>query len=464
MNWKSVAVSLFLVCTFTGLCCAEDRVLILGVSHFQDSRMPTLPGIDKDVESVRHIASSMGFKSSQIKVLMDSAVTLQGIRLAVEQWLIAGVNADDRVLFYYSGHGSKVREGSEVREVIVTYDTRIGEGALENTFKAYELRDLLSRTPSRKALIIIDACYSGRLTEKSADGGVPDGMVPRILNYPGMPDSKEILTAGAKDRSAVWFTGNAASRELKPVVNNLVLLAASRDDETAFVAENGGIFTLALRDVVDRLKNEKQPFTPERAGSIVTDLVLSKPGARQHPQVFTANSLLLTANWFKDAEAAPAWELLEKIADDAASHVQLALNQLGNQSEARLVYRVGDSMQVRCDIPRDGYINILELGDGDETATVLFPNQHNPDNSVRSGSFVVPSPGQHRFSIRQALPANMNLQKNLLVVIFTETPLNLFRDGSGYGPFRSLKITRSSVVVSEQAGYAAAKIYFDIKR
>ena len=58
----------------------------------------------------------------------------------------------------------------------------------------------------------------------------------------------------------------------------------------------------------------------------------------------------------------------------------------------------------------------------------------------------------------------MNVQKNLLVVIFTETPLNLFRDGSGDGPFHSLKVTRSSVVVSEQATYAAAKIYFDIKR
>jgi hypothetical protein len=463
MSWKAVALALFLVCTFTGLCLAEDRVLILGISQYQDSRIPTLPGINKDVESARKIALSMGFKSSQIKVLTNSAVTLEGIRQAVERWLIAGVKADDRVLFYFSGHGSRVREGNEVREVIVTYDTRIGAENLENIFKAYELRDLLARTPSQKALIIIDACHSERLTQKSAEAGAPNEVVPKVLNYPGMPDSKDVA-ARTKDGSTLWFKGLAASPGLKVIANNLVLLAACKDDEEAGATEKGSIFTVALRDAVDRLKNEKQQFTAERAESIVTDLVLREPGANQHPQVFTTNSQLLTVNWFKDGAAASAWELLEKVADDAASPVQLALNHSGNQSETKVEYRVGDSMQVRCDIPRDGYLNILELGEGDETPMVLFPNQYNPDNSVRSGSLVVPTPGQHRFSIRQALPANMNLQKNLLVVIFTEAPLNLFRDGSGDGPFRSLKVTRSSVVVSEQETYAASKIYFDIKR
>ncbi len=52
----------------------------------------------------------MGFKESQIKTVKDSDATLIGIERFIKEWLINGVSSKDRVVFYFSGHGSYISD------------------------------------------------------------------------------------------------------------------------------------------------------------------------------------------------------------------------------------------------------------------------------------------------------------------------------------------------------------------
>jgi hypothetical protein len=127
-------------------------------------------------------------------------------------------------------------------------------------------------------------------------------------------------------------------------------------------------------------------------------------------------------------------------------------------------YKRGDQMTIEVRVPREGYLNVIAIGRGDTSATVLFPNQYALDNHVTPG--ILSLPGQYNFKLEQELPANVRRQENQVLVIFTDKPMNLFSDGEGQGAFRSLGMqTRSTVVKArDDAGFSAAHVTYLINR
>ena len=102
------------------LTAAEDRALLIGIGKYKLPKHD-LPGIEKDIRAMTEIVRDIGFETSQIKILVDSDATLDGIRNAIRSWLIQGVTESDRVLLYYSGHGAQIpdvdgdeTDGSEI--------------------------------------------------------------------------------------------------------------------------------------------------------------------------------------------------------------------------------------------------------------------------------------------------------------------------------------------------------------
>ncbi len=155
---------------------AEDRALVIAIADYQyecpataaanQCHDPDLPGIDRDLGRVQEVLELLGFAEHQVQVLRDREASLTGVRMAIEQWLIRGVTAEDRVILYFSGHGSQIPDagGDEADgfdEVLLTWDMAIVDGSLENVLVDDELGALLKRVPAQRSLVLFDACHSG---------------------------------------------------------------------------------------------------------------------------------------------------------------------------------------------------------------------------------------------------------------------------------------------------------------
>jgi len=140
---------------------AENRALIIGVGKYRIENA-SLPGIEQDVENMVKIAQQIGFTGNQIKVLRDADATLVNIENAINTWLIQGVKPSDRVLMYFSGHGSYIPdengdEDDETDEVLLPYDTEQTEKGLKNALVDDRFGELLAKIPSKEVFVLIDA-------------------------------------------------------------------------------------------------------------------------------------------------------------------------------------------------------------------------------------------------------------------------------------------------------------------
>jgi hypothetical protein len=264
---------------------ADDRALLVGIGNYE-IEAASLPGIGLDIRAMRAIVGELGFDERQVVVLQDRAATLARIRIAVQRHLIHGVTSDDRVLLYFSGHGTQIPDynGDEedgVDESLLPFDAKLvssnGRQQLTNVLTDDELETMLAAIPAGEIIVIVDACHSGTVTRALLD---PDNSrevasVPKSFIYEGMPEPGETMAKTLKVSGETY---------------RYVGLSAAADDELAIATKNGSLFTTALvaelREasenqpisvfelagrVAERIKKNVEPervFTPQLSGDL----------------------------------------------------------------------------------------------------------------------------------------------------------------------------------------------------
>ena len=393
---------------------AEDRALLVGVGAY--AMGATLPGIPEDIRNMKDTVRVMGFEEDQIKVLLDSRATLGNVKAAIRDWLIDGVSKDDRVVFYFSGHGSQIKdvsgdESDRADEVLLPYDVTVKEGGetLANVFLDDEFGTLLARIPAGEIFVFLDACHSGTAT-KGLALVLENAPVSKFFHYKGAPSTK----------------GNFAVQEAATSRNdNYVALSACTDDEEALATKDGSLFTLGLRYAVMNGAKTGEAVTMSsletRVGNHIADNL--PPGAKGHHPILTGNSNLQRVNLIRDKQPPESglWGKFETLAAGAAYKVAVSTNQKN--------YRVGDLLKITCRVKKDGYLNIISLDRNDQNTTVLFPNRLHPENRVSADATISipPVPPEKTFVLRARPPVG----KTMVVVLHTEREINAYRDGRG---------------------------------
>jgi hypothetical protein len=191
-----------------------------------------------------------GFPEDGVELLLDEAATRDGI-LAGLAALCGRARPDEAVVFYYSGHGSRVRdrEGDEPDgwdEAIVPHDG----GRQPHPFRDITDDEIYVWILETSAItphitVIADTCYSGTLARagtRRREKWVPPDERP-LAELPPSPVSAALLPHRTRD---------AAPGGLLPPSERYVLLAACRDGESAGVlppapgAPRASVFTFHL--------------------------------------------------------------------------------------------------------------------------------------------------------------------------------------------------------------------------
>lgn len=399
----------------------EDRALLIGVgrySHFDER----LNGVSLDISMMTEIAHLMGFKDHEIKVLEHEHASAARVYNAVENWLIKGSGPDDRVLFYFSGHGSQIPdenndEDDQFDEVLLLYDVAFMEKRGRQTLTGVLLDDqfnhMLARMKSRNILVILDACHSGSATRRI-------GLTPRFIpaneaQVKYFYYSPTLEAAGGKGSFDV-MEPKASSGD----GSRFVAIAACRDDEKTVATAQGSIFTLAIHQVVKSAAILGTDITPEDLRHETTRFIqeqIRSDVAVFHPQI--AGNMHLRKHPLQlvslDSGNGVVRKKLESLVHKSNARVWIKPN--------RACFEPGHVLELSVWVPEPGFLNIMSIT-ADDQATVLFPNQYHPDNAVHRGKITIPTRNMD-FEIVTDGPFG----PNLITAFLTRSPINTYKYG-----------------------------------
>lgn len=143
----------------------DKWAVVIGISKFADSRVPTLKYAAKDAQDFYDFLvdpAKGNFRKDHVKLLLNNQASKINIMdMLGDSFLPHAANPDDLVVIYLSTHGSP--SGADIRGVnyVIAHDTHT-----KRLFATgIEMRQLLSmikeRVHTNRILLVLDTCYSG---------------------------------------------------------------------------------------------------------------------------------------------------------------------------------------------------------------------------------------------------------------------------------------------------------------
>lgn len=226
---------------------ANKRVAVKGNSQRQP--FESLDGAVADMEAVKALLTDRyGFREGDVKTLTNQEATADGILSAIQQHLIDGAAPGDVSLFYYAGHGSRLRnlrtpKSSGYDSTIVPADWWRGTPDIRDKELARLFRKAVQKGIA--LTIIADSCHSGSLLR----GGL------RVREAPG---DTGLYVEDPPDRD------QAGHSLPNPEEEGALVLSAAQDYQIAaeISTDSGwhGVFTWALLQVL-RYSPENEPMS-----------------------------------------------------------------------------------------------------------------------------------------------------------------------------------------------------------
>jgi hypothetical protein len=437
----------------------EDRVLLVGVGRYSQFE-EKLNGVSLDIGMMREIVHLMGFKRHEIKVLEHENASTANVYNAIENWLINGAGPDDRVLFYFSGHGSQIPdenndEADQFDEVLLLHDTAFkeihGRQTLSGVLLDDHLNHMLARMKSRNILIILDACHSGSATKRMQ-------LSSRSFQT-GQPKVKYFYYSPSLEAAGGGGSFDLMNPKTMPADgSHYVAITACRDDEKTVATAQGSIFTLGLRQTVRSAAAAGDSITPEELQLGTTKFIrrhIQSDGAVFHPQI--AGDIHLRKRPLNlismVAENGFLRQKLKTLVHKSHKKVWIKLN--------KTCFEPGEALEISVWTPEPGFLNIMHIT-ADDQAIVLFPNRIHPHNAVERGKIILPT-GRMDFEMVARGPFG----SNLITAFLTRSPVNGFQSG-----FKTAKdvlaelspnSTRSLVLRRDSDWLATGKVATEIR-
>ncbi len=132
----------------------KRKAVVVGINDYKGT-INDLPSCVRDAEAFADCLNHK-FGFSDIKLLTDNEATLSAVSSALD-WLVHGAASGDRLVFYYSGHGTTQPSGNVMEEFLVLYDDLLKDDLLSQ-----KTQDI----PDGVLTVILDSCFSGGMEKR----------------------------------------------------------------------------------------------------------------------------------------------------------------------------------------------------------------------------------------------------------------------------------------------------------
>jgi hypothetical protein len=260
--------------------------LLVGINQYLTG-IPPLQGCLTDVEMqyelLRH---RYGFQPSDILTLTDATTqkpTRANILAAFENHLIKQAKPGDVVVFHYSGHGSRVIDGSQspnnkaLNGTLLPYDFTLEQ---RNDIMGRTLFLLSSQIETDLFTMMLDSCYSG--------GGLRGNQVVRALVRTDQPNEEPAQWSDAEKQYQAtqlgklkWSPEEFQARRSKGIAKGVALGSAQKEQkavDASFGDFHAGALTYLLTRYLWQLSgSEPLNSTFDRLALITQELAAGNP-------------------------------------------------------------------------------------------------------------------------------------------------------------------------------------------
>jgi hypothetical protein len=425
---------------------ASNHALIITVSEYQRS---PLPGVLNDRKLANELAQRFGVPPQNIVELSEKQVTREGLKEALAN-MDKAMMPGDKLYVYFSGHGARFfnKANGQCTESIVMQDMRV----VTNAEFAAMIKPLSAKAD--KTVVMLDSCHSGGVAHAASSRDISADAERRPKYSPDA--SSPQCSQAVNDRSFSQLRG----ADLSTTDNNMVILAAARNNEVAWDTSKGGALTYNFDQCLSGGATDS-----DHSGSLsmqeLSDCVQARldktqeDAARQHVTL-AGNAALVPA--FVDSSppgAAPAKiDVLATLNDiysqrDDRWQVQATLGQP--------TLRIGTNLGLTIRSQHDGFVYLFYQGTQPDSFYLLFPNQLDPNNAIAANQDLrVP---RQDWTVTALGPRGTDH----LMVMVTATPRDFSKLAlpaeyvSQAGPFQKIKPSGAAVTrISQIATLSAA--------
>jgi len=236
---------------------AESHALLIGVSAYQGA-WDELTSIPRELERLKRALGQQGFEV-EVKLNPKNA---REFKDWVERFIYAhGLNPDNRLLFFFAGHGYTRKDGqkgylvmSETPHPEEDDDPAFVSSALDLGIFQYWAEDLIE---SKHALFLFDSCFSGTVFE-TFRGREP---VPEMITELTAEPIRQFITAGKANE-----TVPARSVFAPAFADAIEYGRADRSPRDGYVT--GMELFLYLREVVPKYAKARGTVQTPRLGGV----------------------------------------------------------------------------------------------------------------------------------------------------------------------------------------------------
>lgn len=417
---------------------AADRVLVMAISEYAKS---PLPGAKRDADNARQIVEHLGVSRDNFRVVNDHELSAEGVKRELNR-LVNETENGDRVMIFFSGHGSSRYKDGVCEQVLVGQDRK--------PVTSSTIAEALNRIKDKasKVVMLVDACHSGGVVEAVGSRGVGNrsagGLRPKWIES---DDPVERCTTPVNIVEERVTRGTRSVRGVG-VEKNYLYVAAARKDEVAYDDEaKGGMATSSILECLksgaaDRDHSGSVSFQElaDCAQGRIDYRFRNDPVNRPHHITLAGNVNLPLVQVASAGGIDPA-ATLNDLANGADSRWQVQLNS--NLRRARINR---DAFQLSVTSSQDGYLYLLYVGSDRKEFLQLYPDAPHAPNQVVAGQ---------PFRIPGEFQAGGPAGRDTVLAVVSATPRNfssIFHDGSASASAGNAAALQSLTCASRKPG------------
>lgn len=178
---------------------SRNLAVIIGINDYRNG-IPTLGTAINDAKEISKILREE--HDYQAWILLDKVATLENIKTLLTETLPQQVTADDRLLFYFAGHGIALNGEDGPEGYLIPQDAKLGD--TQTYLPMTELQSALLQLPCRHFLGLLDCCFAGAFRWSSTRdiGVIPEVIYQERYDRFIIDPAWQIITSAASDQKA----------------------------------------------------------------------------------------------------------------------------------------------------------------------------------------------------------------------------------------------------------------------
>ncbi len=243
---------------------SRNMAFVIGINNYGNGISPLQNAVNDAKKLVEILREKHKY---QVWVCFDEIATLKTLNNLLEEILPQQVKSDDRLLFYFAGHGIALNGDDGPEGYLIPQDAKLGD--TKTYLPMTQVQESLSKLPCRHFLGILDCCFAGAFRWSTTRDLLP---VPEVIHQERydrfiLDPAWQIITSAAYDQKADdAFALNAERGQgnHSPFANALIEALEEGKADLYPPAEKGkqaGDGVITATDLYSYLRDRVEPAT-----------------------------------------------------------------------------------------------------------------------------------------------------------------------------------------------------------